>query len=67
MKSTIIGRDDKVTITLSIDYDRTGSWQNILEVNDVGLGAPVITKGGNGGIRGDFLDLEIEGYKITPL
>ncbi len=60
-------RDKNVHITLYIDKENSGKWQEVLNTTDTGKDAPVITKEGLSGIRSDFMDVEFDDYIISRI
>lgn len=57
-----------VSIQLSLsDSTRGSGWMPILEAIDTGAGGGAITTDGYGGIRTDFMDVEIDDYAAYPL
>jgi hypothetical protein len=61
--------DGSVTVRLYTDLGRTGTWKLALEARDDGepYGPAPILDAGHGGIRTDFMDVEIAGYKLSAL
>lgn len=70
VKSEIRNNNDgTVLIKLYIDKENSGNWQSVLEAGDNGKnfgGMPFIEEG-YGGIRTDFMDVEMKDYKISNL
>jgi hypothetical protein len=60
--------DGTVRVALSVDFG-PGAWVSVLDVLDNGLafGGPAITSSGYGGVRTDFMDVEIENYWAVRL
>ncbi|HEY7697870.1 MAG TPA: hypothetical protein VIE88_05605 [Vicinamibacteria bacterium] len=60
--------DGTVRITLSVDFG-PGDWVLVLDVLDNGLafGGRAITSSGYGGVRTDFMDVELENYWAVRL
>ncbi len=59
--------DNTVSIKFFIDKDKTGNWILAAEAkdDDKSYGGPVILNEGYVGIRTDFMDVEIDDYKVT--
>lgn len=61
--------DNTVFIGLYVDNGRTGAWSLLLEAIDDGksYGGAAITEAGYGGIRTDFMDVELDEYMIGDI
>ena len=61
------GTDGRVTIKLYTDIGRTGAWTLALEALDDGVkyGGATINQAGYAGIRTDFMDLDLDDYRIA--
>ncbi len=59
---------NSVRIELFLDRKNTGKWEKILEVEDRSENdIPAFTNSGHGGIRSDFMDLQIKDYEFIEL
>lgn len=67
---TIVRTENKnqVRIELWVDKENDKEWEKVLSVlDDTTNGTPPFLEEGHGGIRGDFMDLEIKDYSFKPL
>jgi len=70
IKSEVITNpDDTVSIKLYIDKDQSGNWQLALEAVDDNskYGGESLKDEGYGGIRTDFMDVDMDNYKIQEV
>jgi len=70
IKSEVVtNSDDTVTVKLYIDKNQSGNWQLVLESvdNNAKYGGEAIKSAGYGGIRTDFMDVDMDNYKIQEL
>lgn len=58
-----------VKIDVYVDNGRTGKWQHVVSAIDsrANSGSPIIDGPGGGGIRTDFMDVEISDYMINKI
>lgn len=63
--STINKPDGSVALSLYLDKDASGNWQDVIDAEDNGkdYGGQIFDSG-SGGIRTDFMDVEVDSYKI---
>lgn len=64
---TVNNTDGSVTIKVYMDNGRTGNWQLVTQATDAGSQGARITAEGHNGIRTDFMDVKVDGYKATQL
>lgn len=57
---TVTETDGTVHITLFVDQNNTGTWQNVLSATDRGVGGRPFGGAGHGGIRTDYMDVEFD-------
>ena len=67
MKLVTKNESDGVHISFSIKEDESANWQEVLTVIDEGVGGPAFSQPGHFGIRTDYMDVEFENYRVTPL
>jgi len=65
----VTNSNDTVTVKLYIDKNQSGNWQLALEAVDDNskYGGEAINSAGYGGIRTDFMDVDMDNYKIQEL
>ncbi len=62
-------KEGRVIITFLIDLDKTGEWNQVMQVTDDGssFGGGAILDKGYAGIRTDFMDVKFDNYKIVEI
>lgn len=68
LKLTTVGdKKSGVSLVLYADMAGNGNWIEAVRFTDYGMNYSPIIDSGRGGIRSDFMDLEIKGYKIQEI
>ena len=59
----------RISIKLYADIGKTGTWKLVAEAIDDGMsyGGEAITSAGYVGLRSDFMDLEFDDFKLSPI
>lgn len=65
--STVTNSDGTVTIGLYVDDDNTGKWNLAVEAKDNGgsFGGAALKSAGRSGVYSDFMDIQLDNYKVT--
>jgi hypothetical protein len=57
----------KVSIKVFVDKSGNGNWEQVIDMVDDGSSGSVITGAAYAGIRSDYMDLEVKGYKVSEI
>ncbi len=70
LKTEVVNLDaSRVSIKLYMDVGKTGVWTLVASAIDDGasFGGPAFTQAGHGGIRTDFMDIDLDNYEVQAL